>query len=430
MKTNILSFLIDPADAKTKVLVSNLLDELRGFEGKTFREMMDEIDETNRHEVSEQRRKLREELAGYLAEGKEAVWPHDILPSEARQHLFSSVWERGLGFVAAEPDIFQPAPEEFYAAVAHRLSLAPRELQDLLYADVPEARLVVFPSDPVVMKTENVVGALNLRRLKIRLRRAVRISLTIPSLVEKGSPYTAILFALKRNRLMYDARSVGGSLLLTISGPDTLFEKSTVYGNRLASFTGSLWKHTQEGLTWTLEAELMERSHGEGNGDALRLLHLDSGMHRFFPHAADTGEEEFKSSDEAAFQQYFDHHHSEWDLHYEGTIIPLSGPEGNPAGFMIPDFVAHRSSDGRRILIEIIGFWKEDYLRRKIEKVGLIGDRPIILIVNKKLSADRSEFDHLAATPHVAVRFYSGRRELKAVSTEILNWMNGQTEVH
>src|SRR5207244_1591995 len=58
---------------------------------------------------------------------------------------------------------------------------------------------------------------------------------------------------------------------------------------------------------------------------------------------------------------------------------------------MIPDFSLTHKRDGRRALIELVGFWHPDYLRRKVEKVRAANCRNLILVVYEgvNLAADR-----------------------------------------
>jgi uncharacterized protein len=48
---------------------------------------------------------------------------------------------------------------------------------------------------------------------------------------------------------------------------------------------------------------------------------------------------------------------------------------------MIPDFSITHVKDGRRALVEIVGFWHKDYLRRKLAKIKQAGRTDMILLV-------------------------------------------------
>jgi len=69
---------------------------------------------------------------------------------------------------------------------------------------------------------------------------------------------------------------------------------------------------------------------------------------------------------------------------------------------MIPDFTFTHKGDGRRALIEIIGFWHPDYLRRKIEKIRAANRKNLILLVYEGVNLTR---DRLRDTPNEALYF-------------------------
>ena len=58
---------------------------------------------------------------------------------------------------------------------------------------------------------------------------------------------------------------------------------------------------------------------------------------------------------------------------------------------MIPDFALTHKRLGQRVLIEIVGFWHPDYLRRKVEKVRAAHCQHLLLLVYEgvNLSAER-----------------------------------------
>ena len=69
---------------------------------------------------------------------------------------------------------------------------------------------------------------------------------------------------------------------------------------------------------------------------------------------------------EAEFQQKFGDAHSQWALPREDEMILLGDT------VMMPDFALTHKKNGRRALIEIVGFWHPEYLRRKIGQVRAV----------------------------------------------------------
>ena len=60
---------------------------------------------------------------------------------------------------------------------------------------------------------------------------------------------------------------------------------------------------------------------------------------------------------------------------------------------MIPDFAVTNKKDGRRVLIELVGFWTREYVRRKVEKVRAAQRKDLLLLVYEgvNLTPDKLE---------------------------------------
>jgi predicted nuclease of restriction endonuclease-like RecB superfamily len=73
---------------------------------------------------------------------------------------------------------------------------------------------------------------------------------------------------------------------------------------------------------------------------------------------------------------------------------------------MIPDFAFTHKDDGRRALVELVGFWHPDYLKRKLAKVHAARREDLILVVyegvnltDEKLKEVPSEVLYFATKP-------------------------------
>ena len=74
---------------------------------------------------------------------------------------------------------------------------------------------------------------------------------------------------------------------------------------------------------------------------------------------------------------------SEWVLEREVDLIPL------PGTVMIPDFrLVH--PDGRDFLLEIVGYWRPDYLKKKFDRVRRSGCDNLILAISERLNLDKA----------------------------------------
>lgn len=80
-----------------------------------------------------------------------------------------------------------------------------------------------------------------------------------------------------------------------------------------------------------------------------------------------------------------------WQLAREDELILVGDT------VMIPDFSLTHRKDGRRALLEIVGFWQPDYLRHKLAKVRQAGRRDLILLVYESANVAEGTFEAVSA---------------------------------
>ncbi|MBU1299592.1 MAG: DUF790 family protein [Bacteroidetes bacterium] len=422
MKLKYPKWLMNPEDRTFVTKALKVLDEIKKFEGKPYRELDSAVEEANRIEPKREMRKLRQEIATYIANTSEIEIENNIIPTEIRQFTFQTLWNRGASFITSGEDLFKPTRSEVLEVTANYFKLTSDLIEKYFYADTPENKLVSLQSN---QSPAQILVAINSQRLKQRLRRATKLIMQLPKFTKKNSSFVQIFLALKRNHLIYEIIETEETILFTITGPYSLFDKTTIYGNRLADFVVSVIKHCS-GI-WKIQAEILPERSSRIAENSVDKLNIDGTMRGFFTH--EFGEqiaETYKSGDEEAFQRYLERTESQWTISYEASLIPIIDDTGKSAGFMIPDFVVHNPDNNERAIIEIVGFWREDYLRKKIEKVKLLKNRKVFLIINSILKIGEvgasKLFDEI---PNVEIFYYSNRTELKAIAKEI----SGRLEV-
>ena len=85
-----------------------------------------------------------------------------------------------------------------------------------------------------------------------------------------------------------------------------------------------------------------------------------------------------------------------WTLIREGDIL-WQGQK-----VFLPDFVL-RHEDGRRVLLEIVGFWTPQYLKAKAETLRLFKDHHILLLVDRSVAGKIPDLPLKAITYKSAV---------------------------
>ncbi len=101
-----------------------------------------------------------------------------------------------------------------------------------------------------------------------------------------------------------------------------------------------------------------------------------------------------------------------WTIQREDRIINVFDT------VMIPDF-AFEHSDGRRALLEIVGFWELRYLERKIAKLNRAGRSDIIVLVSERTRCGRENFDIKGQAPPYQLIFFKGTPQLGLIMEAI-----------
>ena len=404
---------LNPRDTPIVEKIAGFIDELRPFEGERVADVDEAVADMLVRDVSEDDRRLRTELVWTVASTRPAELPSTLDPEDIRLSLFTEAWEKGLKAGVAEGDLFSVDCGMIFNSVAARFGISASQVSQAMFADTPGERQLVFPAGERNEVAREAIIRLNLERLRRGLRRAVRVDLEIPSRSQAGTSYVNLLWGAKRLGLMYDVSEVESSVILNVSGPYALFGRTTMYGNRLFEFVYIVLENA--GNKWRLKVDLIA---GEGDkSQTLRNLWLDASLRHHFIHERHQTSYSMRSGDEEAFQKYFEKLSSPWRLYYEGALVPLGEPGRRT--LMVPDFVARCPFSPAEVFVEIVGFWKREYLERKMEKVRLLGKRHMVLIVNAKLCVAREEL-LMPGTDLIHVFFYSGREELKRVAERVV----------
>ncbi len=251
---------------------------------------------------------------------------------------------------------------------ARELEIEPHEVESGLYADLDEReRLEAF--DP--LEPRALLHRYNLALAQAVLYRATRLEIELRDLRPNALRY--LFQSLKFNRLMHRVRRTDEGYQLTVDGPASLFNRSRKYGIHMAKFLPAL-VHLED---WRLRARLDWE-------DEERTFEVssDTGL---VSHYSARGQ--WKADEEKHFETRFDEIDPDWNLERRGTILDLGDNE-----VIIPDYVVSHS-DGREAYLEIIGFWRLSYLRRRIDALADREGLPLILAVSERLKAGRETLE-------------------------------------
>jgi predicted nuclease of restriction endonuclease-like RecB superfamily len=327
-----------------------------------------------------------------------------ITPAQLREKLFTQ------GPAFARPQLFQAKTrQEIIQEIATELGATIEQIEQTIFAD-RAANYILHDVGPR-WTSEDLIMRYNLELARGVLYWASEI------LIEVASNYKDLWKFIKLCKLMFWAEPIeNGGYRITIDGPISPFVSSTLrYGRQMAVFLPALLLCER----WRLLAQV--RPPQAQTTMIYRLDHT-SELRSHFKRAG-----MFDSRLEADFAQEFEQKIGEkrghWQLRRESDVLLLGDT------VMIPDFaLVDEQDENRKILIELVGFWHPQYLRRKIEKVRAANCSHLLLLVYKKLNVTEEDFKDTAseviffqqkpvmkevmeAVEHMAARVYGLRPE-------------------
>ncbi|HEU5383483.1 MAG TPA: DUF790 family protein [Ktedonobacteraceae bacterium] len=314
-----------------------------------------------------------------------------VLPAVLRERAFAC------GPVFRTPDMFHARTrQDVMEQVASSLGTTSEDLPDLLYADRQANYLL---TDPGPSWTANTL----LARYNLELARGVLYWASHMS-IEAASNYKDLWHFMKLFKLMFEGeRKPEGGYRINLDGPISPFVSSTLrYGRQFAAFLPALllcdqWQmqaqvcppQSQTFLTYQLDHTSELRTHFKGSGA------FDSRLEADF---AD------------AFLTKMGEKRGHWLLSRESEVLLLGDT------VMIPDFVLTDERDEKRkVLLEIVGFWHPEYLRRKIEKTRAAQCSHLLLLVSDRLNLT----DHAFQDSLSEVLFFHEKPVIKEVIAAI-----------
>jgi len=274
-----------------------------------------------------------------------------------------------------------------FETVASTLEVSPKQLEESLWSDLDDALVLkeFAPIEPV-----ELLKRYNLSLTQTLLFKAVALDVTV------SENFQQIFRRIKYLGLMYSVEKSAGMFTISVDGPMSLFKLTEKYGTSLAKLLQPITETRQ----WSLKARIVA---GERHSPRLLQLNLDSNTAKdLFPSAdSEHVKRVFDSSVEAGFARSFTSLRTGWRL--------IREPEPLMAGqaVMIPDFSFEK--DGMTVYLEVVGFWTEEYLKKKLQKLKRLEVQHLIVAANKSLSC--SSFRELKGQ----VIFYEKKVPLKPI---------------
>lgn len=282
--------------------------------------------------------------------------------------------------VFSQASLTQPIPDHRNQTLEYIASLLSNELKREvlieeiitgLYADLHENRILTEFEEPT---PECLIDRYNLSQVQGIFYRASNIIIN----AHRNDPgeYKLLFKYLKFFQLIsYIEGDADTGFTITLDGPSSLFKPSTRYGLALAKMIPALLHISK----WSLKSKLHIKDNFTGKINTFSFS-LDDSCDLVSHYIKG---KTYDSMLEESFVNRWLKMKTEWKLEREVELVPLSG------SVMIPDFrLVH--PDGRTFLLEIIGFWHPEYLRKKFYQVRKAEANNLILAISERLNLDKA----------------------------------------
>lgn len=282
---------------------------------------------------------------------------HVIAPVEARRAVFQAAADRKV--------TNQRERAAVISAVAADLNVSVAALENSLWADL-DAEVILEQFEPLT--PAELLRWYNLSLAQTLLFKATGMTLTVMD----RAP--ALFRAIKYFGLMYLPE---GGKKLRIEGAPSLLKLSERYGTALAKLLPRIVRSE----SWALDAEIVIRRE-----NMPRIYHflLDSRDKHLVTSDEGMGEAVTTAFDSGVEQKFYSEFVSlpaakHWELIREPDVIVTKG------GVLIPDFKFVHKELNLATYFEIVGFWTEEYVKRKLAKLRSL-PFTMLLAIDKTLA--------------------------------------------
>jgi len=270
-------------------------------------------------------------------------------PLEVRRFLFSR------GFVTSLSE-----RRKIIEECAKTFGISEDEVERSIFADLEEERII--RSVPK-LSAEELIRRYNLSLLQTALFNALRINFYV------STNHKNVFRRLKWLGLMYELYEEGDRLTVALTGAASILKMTRKYGTAMAKLIPEIMKAKD----WWIRAEVVDEHNKK-----IYFLEVSSKLRHLFPLKYEE-KIEYDSSLEEEFARRI-----RFLLGCEVIREPGVVKAGKYA--YIPDFLLRKGE--KEVYVEIAGFWTEEYVKRKLEKIAE-ADIPLILIVREDLALSK-----------------------------------------
>jgi len=269
--------------------------------------------------------------------------------------------------------------------IAAELGYSAEQLESLLVADLPQYH--VLNAATKLFTPESLLQRYNLALAQALLYRTTEMTITLKS------DYQIVWKYMKLARLIHEIDKLDEGYRIRLTGPASVFRNTQRYGIRMALFLPGLLLAKE----FTMEAVI--NIH-----DQERFFRLDEqcGLRSYY---AETSGEFDSSLEETFYESFRSRENTGWSIKREADLIDLGDT------VVIPDFT-FMHEDGRKAMLEIVGFWTPEYIEKKLNKLSRVRDTNLIIALSNSLNCARVDVANLQGKK---LLFFKGVLKVKDV---------------
>ncbi len=314
---------------------------------------------------------LHRGLAKLLSDRSEFEVKAPCEPSALRRRLFEEAAKAHPAVQVADA-VHKVTRDDVVARVAKELGVEASVVTAAMYADLE--------GEQVMTRGPDIEPEALLHRYNVGLAQAVLLRATSMTVeIAKGDPqrYRQLFRYVKFYRLMHQVTGTAKEgYTIRLDGPMSLFQLSQKYGLQLAEFLPALL--LCEG--WRLSAEVQ---WGKEKRPLTLRVTSEQGLVSHYP---DRGV--YVTREEQFLMDRFADLTTSWTLERRSEVVDLGG-----RGVLIPEFVLRHKTDKRVAYVELMGFWKREYLEARLALLKAEGPKNLILAVPWRLRGADDDFE-------------------------------------
>ena len=355
---------VDPGSEQYRVIAGDLIEIYAAHLNKTKGSLASVLAD---YEAADTNYHITRGLARLLEDRSEFTIQSPIEPEVLREKIFAYA-SRHHPVVTKSGRLHRHTRPKVLAKIANELNISSDSVIDGMYADLEENRLLTrFEPTTVEWLLDRYNVALAQAMLYRASEMTIRIYRNIPT------KYKLVFQFIKFFKLMHivSGDNVDGYQIV-LDGPASMFRLSQKYGIQMALFLPALL-HCDR---WWLDATIIMNKN-----DHLRFNSTTNLDYALTIVTLTSLTANWNGTSQPSLMKI----ETEWTLERETDIINLKDT------VMIPDF-AFSHPDGRRALMEIVGFWTPDYLQKKLWKLKRAAMPNMIIAVSDRLNCSTEDF--------------------------------------